>query len=297
MTGIIAVATENKTWAGGAFHMGYWREDSIRSTTAVGVLNVNMDFYPVDNFALDLNINGYMGYQELMFRLADSNFFLGGNYAYISNTIRGNSDDILSNIINRFEPKIKMGGLAAIVQYDSRDSTFTPSKGFFAKAVIRRFDDSFGGQQNFWRNGAKAFYFTPAFEHLIVGLRAEGESVSASGSDYIPIYSYPSIIMRGIPAMRYQGEHMAMAEMQLRWEFINRWNLVGFGGGGKTFGSNSAGLLDTSFKDAPTHLAGGLGFRYEIARKFGLWGGMDFATSEERNFAFYFTVGSAWGAF
>ena len=297
MTGIIAAATENGTWFGGAFHMGYWLEDSIRSTTAAGMLNVNMNFYPVDNFALDLNINGYMAYQELMFRLGESNFFLGGNYTYVSNTIKGNGNDILSNIINHFEPEIKMGGLAAILQYDSRDSTFTPSKGLFAKAVVRRFDDKFGGEQNFWRNGTKAFYFIPALESLVVGLRAEGESVSASGDDYIPIYSYPSINMRGIPAMRYQGEHMTMAEVQLRWEFINRWNLIGFGGVGKTFGTNNTGLLDTSFQDAPVRPAGGLGFRYELARKFGLWGGMDFATSQDKNFAFYFTMGSAWGAF
>jgi len=297
MTGVMAATTENGTWMGAAFHMGYWLEDTVRSTTAAGMLNVNMNFYPVDNFALDLNINGYMAYQELMFRLGESNFFLGGNYMFVSNTIKSNGDDILSNIINKFEPQIEMGGLAAILQYDSRDTTFTPSKGLFAKTTVRRVDDTFGGDQNFWRNGAKAFYFIPALDSLIVGLRAEGESVLATGEDNIPIYSYPSINMRGIPAMRYQGEHMTMAELQLRWEFVNRWNLVAFGGAGKTFGTDSAGLLDTSFEDAPLHPAGGLGFRYELARKFGLWGGIDFATSEERNFTFYFTVGSAWGAF
>ena len=297
MTGIMAAATENGTWMGAAFHMGYWLEDSIRSTTAAGMLNVNMNFYPVDSFALDLNINGYMAYQELMFRLGESNLFLGGNYSYVSSKIKVNSDDIIGNIINIFEPKIKMGAFATILQYDSRDTTFTPAEGVFAKATIRRIDEHLGGDQNFWRNGAKVFYFTPILDSLILGLRAEGETVSASGDDYIPIFSYPAISLRGIPSARYQGEHMALAEVQLRWEFINRWNLVGFGGAGKTFGTNSAGLLNTSFQNAPIHPAGGAGFRYELARKFGMWGGMDFATSEENNFAFYFTVGSAWGAF
>ncbi len=53
----------------------------------------------------------------------------------------------------------------------------------------------------------------------------------------------------------------------------------------------------TSFQDADFHPAGGVGFRYELARKFGLWGGLDFATSEDKDLAFYITVGSAWGAF
>ena len=297
ITGIMAAGTENGTWFGAAFHIGHWLEDSIRSTTAAGVMNVNMNFYPVDSFALDLNINGYLAYQELMFRLGESNFFLGGNYMYIDNTIKANSDNILSDIFNKFEPEIKMGGLAGIFQYDSRDTTFTPSEGLFAKATVRRFDENLGGEQNFWRYGAKAFYFIPAGNSIVLGLRAEGEAVSAKGDDNVPLYSYPSISMRGIPAMRYQGEKMALAEMQLRWEFINRWNLVAFGGAGKTFGTNNVGLLDTKFSDAPTHPAGGVGFRYELARKFGLWGGLDFATSQDRDLAFYITVGSAWGAF
>ena len=297
MSGVMAAGTQNGTWFGGAFHMGYWLEDSIRSTTAAGLINVNMNFYPVGDIGIDLNIHGYMAYQELMFRIAESNFFLGANYAYINNTIKANNNTKLADIINQFEPEIKMGGLAAIVQYDSRDSTFTPSKGLFAKATIRRFDESFGGKQNFWRNGAKAFYFIPATSSLVVGLRAEGEYAHTTSDGNIPIYSYPSIVMRGIPAMRYQGEKMVLAEMQLRWELIHRWNLVAFGGAGKAFGSDSGGLIDSSFSEAPAHPAGGLGFRYELARKFGLWSGMDFATSEERNFAFYFTVGSAWGAF
>lgn len=297
MSGITAIATENGTWAGAAFHMGYWLEDTVRSTTAAGYINVNINFYPLPKLALDLNINGYMAYQELMFRLGKSNFFLGGNYIYVDNTIKFNNTSQVSEFVNSLIPKVKMGGLAGIVQYDTRDSVFTPSKGLFAKGTVRRFDEHLGGTQNFWRYGAKAFYFVPATSSLILGLRVEGEAVAANNGDFIPIYSYPAISMRGIPAMRYQGEKMLMSELQLRWEFINRWNLVAFGGAGKTFGTNSAGIDDTTFSDAPAHPAGGLGFRYELARKFGLWGGMDFATSEEDNFAFYFTVGSAWRAF
>ena len=295
------MATENGTWVGAAFHMGYWREDTIRSTTAAGYINVNIDLY-LKNLPLPLNINGYMAYQELMFRLGESNFFLGGNYVYVNNTIGSTADSLTGKLINAVQPEIKMGGLSAIFQYDSRDTTFTPSSGLFAKLTTRRFDENFGGEQNFWRNGVKAFYFIPAGDTLVIGLRAEGENVSASNQDSIPIYSYPSINMRGIPAMRYQGEKMTMAELQLRWEFINRWNIVAFGGGGKVFGepyayNNILKQPTVTFAEADFHPAGGLGFRYELARKFRMWGGMDFATSEDKNFAFYFTVGSAWGAF
>ena len=41
-------------------------------------------------------------------------------------------------------------------------------------------------------------------------------------------------------------------------------------------------------------VAGGTGFRYLIAKTFGIRTGMDFAWSED-DFAFYFTTGTAWG--
>ncbi len=41
---------------------------------------------------------------------------------------------------------------------------------------------------------------------------------------------------------------------------------------------------------------GGAGFRYLLARAFGLRGGLDFAYGTD-GFAFYVTVGSAWTTF
>jgi hypothetical protein len=42
--------------------------------------------------------------------------------------------------------------------------------------------------------------------------------------------------------------------------------------------------------------AGGVGFRYLLARAYGIRGGLDFAYGED-GFAVYVTMGSAWMAF
>lgn len=302
ISGVVGAGTENGTLFGAAYHLGFWKEDTIRTTTAVGAMDVNMNFYLRD-LGIDMNLKGYMAYQEVMFRMQESDFFLGGNYLYVDIDSKRNDGD-LPILDPLFEHEFKMGALAVVAQYDTRDTIFTPSEGLFAKATLRRFDESFGGNENFWRYGAKAFYFHPLSDKLILGLRLEGEAVNASDGDDVPYVTYPSINMRGIPAMRYQGEKMLLGEMQLRWEFIDRWNMVFFGGAGKVFGDEyrfkpgeGAVKENISFQDAPSHAAGGVGFRYELARKFGLWGGLDFATNEENDFAFYITVGSAWGAF
>lgn len=303
ISGVFLGATENGTKAVGAFHLGFWKEDTIRSTTFVGAMDVNINFY-LRNTGIDMKMKGFFGYQELMFRLGESNFFLGGNYIYsdVKSTKNSNKLPILDPL---FEHNFKMAGLAAVLQYDTRDTIFTPSHGLFAKATLRRFDEALGGKENFWRYGGKALYFTPLFnEKIVLGLRAEGEAVKGSGDDAVPFFVNPSINMRGIPAMRYQGEKMLLSEAQIRWEFIDRWNVVLFGGAGKVFGKETVLnssltpiATDTSFIDAELHPAGGLGFRYELARKFGLWGGLDFATSQDQDIAMYITVGSPWSGF
>jgi len=302
ISGVVGVATENNTLIGAAYHLGFWKEDTIRTTSAIGVMDLNMDFY-LRNLGIDMNFNGYAAYQEVMFRIGESDFFLGGNYLYIDVDSEKNNEEypILDSF---FEREFKMGALSAVAQYDTRDTIFTPSEGLFAKIGLRRYDENFGGNENFWRYGAKAFYFHPLFEKVTLGLRLEGQAVHTTGNDRVPYVAYPSIDMRGISAMRYQGEKMVLGEVQLRWEFIDRWNLVFFGGAGKVFGDEynfvpGTGVVkeNISFQDAPTHEAGGVGFRYELARKFGLWAGVDFATSQENDFEFYITVGSAWGAY
>jgi hypothetical protein len=302
ITGVALAATENGTKLAGGFHLGFWNEDTLRTTTFIGVPDINTNFYLRDQ-GISMNLQGYMAYQEIMMRLGKSDFFLGGNYVYADIQSRHNNEDppVLKPV---YTGEYNMGGLAAILQYDTRDSIFTPSEGIYTKATLRRFDDAFGGNENFWQSELKTFAFYPLGQSFTLGIRVEGEAVHASNNDHVPFFANPFIDMRGIPVMRYQGEKMVLAEAELRWEFIPRWNLVLFGGGGKVFGDIMAfdpqiGSVqqNISFSDAQLHSALGVGFRYELARKYGLWGGLDFATSEEEKTALYITVGSAWSGF
>ena len=96
----------------------------------------------------------------------------------------------------------------------------------------------------------------------------------------------PFISLRGIPAMRYPGNKVASTEVEGRWQFYGRWSVVAFGGIG-------VARLDEGFTRDKTAGAGGLGFRYEIARKFGIHVGLDVARGPEET-AVYLQVGNAW---
>ena len=84
-----------------------------------------------------------------------------------------------------------------------------------------------------------------------------------------------------------QAESALTAEAEFLWRITPRWTLVFFGGAGKT---TDIGLFGN---DGETVAAGGVGFRYRMARKLGLQTGVDVARGPEET-SIYLTIGSSW---
>jgi len=176
----------------------------------------------------------------------------------------------------------RSAALSLIVNYDSRDNLFTPSSGINAELKLMDFNKNWGGDDNFSRYKASVLSYTPINDKLVLGLRADAETIDGDA----PFYAYPFIDMRGIKSMRYQGDKTLLGEIELRWEFIPRWSLVGFGGAGKAYNDSQKGDSDTVYSK-------GLGMRYLIAKKLGLQMGVDIAKGPEDT-AFYIQFGSSW---
>lgn len=86
VSGVVVGGTENGSKFGATYNIAYLKEDTIRSTTLAGVPDANLDFYPTlpsgEERQVEMNLSGLLAYQELKFRVKDSNFFLGGNVFY-----------------------------------------------------------------------------------------------------------------------------------------------------------------------------------------------------------------------
>jgi hypothetical protein len=83
--------------------------------------------------------------------------------------------------------------------------------------------------------------------------------------------------------MRYQGQYVSVAEVEERFDLTPRWSAVLFGGLG----------VATALPRPVTAWNAGTGFRYLLARQFGIRAGLDVARGPE-DWAIYVVFGNAW---
>ena len=176
-----AAATENDTKLFGGAHSGVWKDDHLRYLGAIAGADVNLKFYPdvgppdASDEGIRFNIDGEFLYQQLQYRLKESNWWLGGNYLYINakNTFDlGDGTDGLPGPLSEFE----QGGLGFFVQYDGRDTVFTPTRGLNGRLEYRNYDKSWGSDFDFDHFGASLHHHTPFGEYSSLGLRLDGEA-------------------------------------------------------------------------------------------------------------------------
>jgi outer membrane protein assembly factor BamA len=280
--------TENGTKGAFAADMRYWLDEHLQ--TFVGLLygSVNLDYYGIGddpalaNHPLRYNLEPKGGTARVKYRFGDTRLWAGLNYAFTSTEVSFDKPPGTPG-----EPAIphesNVGGFTPSLTFDTRDNFFTPNRGTYLEASGGFFSPAFGADDDFQRASLVAMKFIPLGAKWFFGLRGD---VAASFGDE-PFYLRPFISLRGAPTLRYQGEEVAQIEAELRWNVWKRFSLVGFAGTGAAW--NHLESLDS----VQTIVTGGVGFRYEIARAYGLYAGVDFAVGPNNN-AFYIQIGSAW---
>ena len=286
MTGGGIAFTDKESWAVAGAHSAVWNGGRTRYMGVLGSASVNLDFYGSEGFGdlsdqpLRFNIEGEILVQQAKFRLGDSQLFAGVRYQLLT-----------TNVTFDFIPDpFGLGstvdaGLAALLDYDSRDNTFTPNEGMRAGFAVSYFSESLGGDFDYAKFNAASFqYWQLNEQRLTLGLRLE----YAFAEEDAPFYSEPWVSLRGIPILRYLGNHVFTAEIEPRWKIDERWSVVGFAGVG-----GAAKDLD-GLDEADRAYNIGAGFRYLLSRQLGLAGGIDVARGPEDT-AIYLTFGNAWG--
>jgi hypothetical protein len=287
ITGVAAAGTNNGTWMVGGGHFAHWKADTVRYEGVVGYASVNLKFYGLPGFpqlpiGLDFNGEGLFIDQEISWRLSDSHFFLGTGYTFLQVDTTNDMGQILPGL-PAVDTTSRQSGIGLFMAYDSRDSIFTPSSGIDAYFGATVNDEAIGSDFNYNKYEASLHKWWNPDPKWVPGLRLDFQSVDGN----LPFYSVPYIELRGIPALRYQGKAVAVAETEVRWNFHPRVSAIGFVG---------IGVAADSFSDldkAPSRATHGVGFRYMVARKLGMHAGIDVAQGPEDTY-WYIQMGSAW---
>ena len=279
--------TSNGTWLVGGGHQGSYKEDRWRYLGALAYLSANLTFYgggidPLDG-EFDFNMKGFFTIQEVLYRIKkEIPFFMGLNYTYFNNTISFETGLDIPEL-ERLELETSIGGINAAFLYDGRNNTLTPTKGFYSMMEIGTFNEALGGDTNFGNFDSRSYLYAPVSETVFSGYRL---NVSSNWGD-VPFWSLPYISLRGIPAFRYQEANVYTVETEWRWNFYKRWSVVGFLGAGEAL--PNYGDIFSDLK-----VAGGTGFRYLLAKQYGLHAGIDISRGPEI-WAWNITIGSHWG--
>jgi len=291
MPDIVGVAggyTENGTWFTGAGYIGFWKQDRVRYRGVFGYGDIKLKYYGkgddyLSSRPIQFSIKSYFFLQQAIFRIGDSKFLLGGRYLLGKSTVTFFEHSIIPGIDPR-DKVLTNSGVGIIAEYENFDNIFSPTKGLRANITYNQFLEALGGDRDFGRISFFALqYFNVVKERWNSGFRLETQLSLGKA----PFYMQPFVYLRGVPAMRYQGEFTALVETEQELILTQRWSIVGFGGYGHAFKSLDEMNMGSNVWNA------GTGFRYKIARVFGLKMGLDVAKGPEQ-WAVYVVFGNSW---
>jgi hypothetical protein len=287
IVGLAGGLTQNGTWLAGGGYFGFWKNNSIRYRGVLGYADIHLKYYGTGNGFLAENpasfsLKTYVILQQFMFRIARSNFWLGGSYVFSKTKVTLFEENDIS-WLDPFDFDLINSGVTLLTQYETYNNILSPSKGVNIELNLRSYFEFLGSDKSSQKLTFSAIVFHPVMDRWVAGIRLE----SMLATESTPFFLKPYIYLRGVPAMRYQGNFTVLAETEQYVRVYKRWGLVGFAGYGRN-------IPDLESWDGGNHVwnAGG-GFRYLLARQLGLQMGMDVGKGPE-DWAFYIVLGTAW---
>ncbi|MEN8123986.1 MAG: hypothetical protein ABFR32_02575 [Bacteroidota bacterium] len=282
---IVALAglTSNGSWFTGGGYVGFWNDGNLRYRGLAGYGKLTLDYYAFNGklpITFDQKIFSLI--QQISFRLGNSDYFLGGKYQFSKINIPLHSDPDFESIIPEDIDLIN-SGITGILEFDNLNNFLSPTKGSKVTISYLQNLELLGSTRDWGSLNFTSYTFLPVNKIWTPGLRIE----SHLSTGRPPFYSKPYVSLRGVPAMRYQGNFTALAETEQLFNFKPRWGLVAFTGIGAAFESIEELKIDELVWNA------GVGVRFLAIRSMGTKVGFDIARGPE-DWAFYVNIGYSW---
>jgi hypothetical protein len=280
--------TENGSWGAFGGYLLPFSNDNYRWSGGLVYVDLNLDFFgfgpdsPLQSHPASFEIKAGGTIQRFQARVAKSDVFVGLQYTYLATKSRFDAPPPAE--IPACELDANVGGLGGLIEYDTRDNILSPQHGVNLFGEGNAFEPAFGSDTSFGRARIQTVGYGRSGPHWGWGLRFDARYAWGD----MPYFMRPTLSMRGLTAGRYLDKIAVLVEAEARYWIDKRWMVLAFGGVGRV-----APTWD-DLGSATNVPAGGIGFRYLIARKLGLQGGLDFGWGPHGDRALYVQMGSAW---
>ena len=176
-------------------------------------------------------------------------------------------------------------GFGVSLSYDTRNSSFWPTKGMFMQGKYIHYNHQFGSTYSFNNLNAEIRFFKSVIKNHIIAMQlfnnfSDGE---------VPLRSLSSLgginNLRGFYQGRYKDNSMYSAIVEYRAHLFWKIGACVFGGLGNVYHQ----ITDSNFAKAKYSFGGGL--RLQILEKEKMNLRFDYGYSDKYNNGFYFTIG------
>lgn len=281
-SGVFAAYTNNDTAGVGFGHSRSWADDRYRFVGAIAELKVNSTVFAAD-IPFNFTIEGNLAFASIKRRFGDTNLFIGASISSLNADVNFKIGGGEIPPVEFFDFDFQTTGLALSGIYDARDDTMMPSSGQLVDLTGWWYDDAIGSDFDYTSLRLKVHSFHQLHKKFVLGFRFDATTVGGSP----PFFAVPFVSIRGIPALRFQGDTAGVIEIEGRYSFASRWAAIAFAGQGYT--DKSEPLFDTDNQIR----AWGVGLRYKALEAQNVWVGLDLARGPEED-AWYIQVGHPW---
>ncbi len=173
------------------------------------------------------------------------------------------------------------GGVGIVANLDSRDSEFSPHKGWLINVNNVAYRDWMAGNDNYDAYRADVRYYWPQRNGNVLALRLNNQwTVDAPKSAYAPI------TLRGYKFGEYLGQYMSSIEAEERVRIATQWTATVFAGVGCLYG---ASLVCTDAENIYPNA--GAGVQYVIKKDEGMVLNLEYAKGKGDNAGVYLKFG------
>ena len=284
----IGFYTTNNSYFGVLAQRLFFREDNWRAIWAVGISNINFQFYGGDlpnigGVYVDYTTVSKFAYGELTRRVYDR-LYTGLNFM----TNRLNTQFYLEDIVGFNPDSLKqLNGLGVPITWDSRDNVYNAYNGLEVKLKTVFNNKTFGSDLDFNTFSLEINYYKEVTTKGILATRG----TFYTGIGEIPFEGLRAVgrnDIRGYSRGKYRGDEVYTVQTEYRYSLPKRFGLVAFVGLAAAYNS----LAENEDKWSGLLPAIGVGARFMMLEERRLNVGIDIAVGKE-DWGLYFRLGEA----